>query len=653
MADNLTYQTTVATVPSGSVIGTDEVTIATVLQHVQRVKLVDGADGGTALIGGDATNGLDVDVTRLSALVAGAANIGDVDVLTLPNVTIGSPVGGGTEAAAVRVTIANDSTGLVSVDDNAGSLTVDNAALSTTGGGVELGALRVTLANDSTGLVSVDDNAGSLTIDNAALSVTGGGVELSALRVTIANDSTGLVSVDDNAGSLTIDGTVTANAGTGNFNVVGTKSNNAVVPGATNLGTLPAIATAAAPTYTEGNQVGLSTTLAGALRSTGGTEFAEDAAHVSGDAGVVALGVRRDADTTPVSLDGDYHTLLFDATGNLKVNVKAGAAGGVTHIDDAAFTPAVDDVVPIAGAFDDVTPDSVDEGDAGVVRMSANRNLYVRIRDNAGNERGLNIDASGRALVDASGVAVPVTDNAGSLTVDNATLSVTGGGVEATALRVTLANDSTGLVSVDDNAGTLTVDAPVGTPVAVRQSDGAAFFDPRLVQGNVAHDAVDSGSPVKLGLRAIAHSANPTAVAAADRTDWLANRAGVPFVMGGHPNVQTFHLQWTTAQTDIALATVAGGLKIVVTSIAVTIDEATTVGVQVRVGFGATTTPATSATSGIVLNHAGLIPGGGLVRGDGSGILGIGADGEDLRITAEAPTSGAASILGSFYTIES
>lgn len=37
---------------------------------------------------GDTANGLDVDVTRLPALPAGTNNIGDVDVLTLPNVTL-------------------------------------------------------------------------------------------------------------------------------------------------------------------------------------------------------------------------------------------------------------------------------------------------------------------------------------------------------------------------------------------------------------------------------------------------------------------------------------------------------------------------------------------------------------------------------------
>lgn len=72
---------------------------------------------------GDTTNGLDVDVTRLPALVAGTANIGDVDVLTVPAPL--STTGGGTEATALRVTIANDSTGVVSIDDNGGSLTVD------------------------------------------------------------------------------------------------------------------------------------------------------------------------------------------------------------------------------------------------------------------------------------------------------------------------------------------------------------------------------------------------------------------------------------------------------------------------------------------------------------------------------------------------
>jgi len=61
-----------------------------------------------------------------------------------------------------------------------------------------------------TNTVSVDDNGGSLTVDNSTLSVVGGGTEATAQRVTIANNSTGVLSVDDNGGSLTVDGTVAA-----------------------------------------------------------------------------------------------------------------------------------------------------------------------------------------------------------------------------------------------------------------------------------------------------------------------------------------------------------------------------------------------------------------------------------------------------------
>lgn len=125
-----------------------------------------------------------------------------------------------------------------------------------------------------------------------------------------------------------------------------------------------------------------------------------------------------------------------------------------TQVDDAAFTPATSRVMMVGAEFDDTTPDTVNEGDGGAVRMSANRNLYVTVRDAAGNERGLNVDASGN---------IGVTDAGGILTVDNDALSVVGGGLEASALRVTLASDSTGVLSVDDGGSTVSVDDGAGS----------------------------------------------------------------------------------------------------------------------------------------------------------------------------------------------
>jgi hypothetical protein len=114
------------------------------------------------------------------------------------------------------------------------------------------------------------------------------------------------------------------------------------------------------------------------------------------DAGALGKGVLIQGD------DGtDRNNVTVDTDGHLQVDVLSGGAG-VTHTDDAAFTPGSDDCTPVAGMFDDATPDSVDEGDAGVVRMSANRNLYSTLRDAAGNERGANVTASNELNVIAT-----------------------------------------------------------------------------------------------------------------------------------------------------------------------------------------------------------------------------------------------------------
>lgn len=66
MADNVAI-----TAGSGTTIATDDISGV----HYQRVKLVDGTLDGTSAIGGDATNGLDVDVTRIQA---GENHLGEV-----------------------------------------------------------------------------------------------------------------------------------------------------------------------------------------------------------------------------------------------------------------------------------------------------------------------------------------------------------------------------------------------------------------------------------------------------------------------------------------------------------------------------------------------------------------------------------------------
>lgn len=168
------------------------------------------------------------------------------------------------------------------------------------------------------------------------------------------------------------------------------------------------------------------------------------------------------------------------------------------------------------------------------------------------------------------------------------------------------------------------------------------------VQGNIPHGVADSGNPLKVGNKAIAFGANPTAVASGDRTDAYANVAGIPFVLGGHPNIITFEAAYTSAQTDTAIVTVSTGNKIVVTEIEALCDNANTVNVSCRVGFGTASTP---TTTGVVLTHPGIAPGSGVVRGNGGAIVGVGADNEDLRATISIPTGGSIRILVSYFTI--
>lgn len=189
------------------------------------------------------------------------------------------------------------------------------------------------------------------------------------------------------------------------------------------------------------------------------------------------------------------------------------------------------------------------------------------------------------------------------------------------------------------------------------EEQGDSSFAPK-VSGNKAHDAPDAGAPIKVGGKAIAHGTNPTAVAAADRTDWYFNRAGVPFIIGGHPNiVSRGHIITDSdgAQTDTAIIpSIGSGTKVVLTRISVICDNANTGDCAITIGFGTANTPVPDldGTVGVVVNGS-FDGGAGITIGDGSGIIAVGGDGEELRVTCSDPAGGNIRISESYYTIES
>lgn len=227
-------------------------------------------------------------------------------------------------------------------------------------------------------------------------------------------------------------------------------------------------------------------------------------------------------------------------------------------------------------------------------------------------------------------------------------IAANGIGLATSAKQDTIIGHVDGIETLIGTTNTNTGNA--ATSLGIMDDWDNAASDGASVSGDVAHDTADAGEPVKIGYKAIAHGTNPTGVTANDRTNAYANRAGIPFVIGGHPNPITIEAEYTAAQTDTAIVTVSTGAKIVVTQIQVTADNANSVDVGFRVGFGTANTP---TTTGVVLTHPGLQSGGVVSRGDGSGMLGVGADASDLRITSEVPTSGAIRVLVTYFTVES
>lgn len=115
-------------------------------------------------------------------------------------------------------------------------------------------------------------------------------------------------------------------SGSGTFTVAGTLTNNNAAPGAANIGALVALANSAAPTYTNGDQVLLSTDLSGNLRVTfGGTQTVQGAGTAGAPNGGVLTVQPPASGSTPFLISGTLTPL--DIPGALQALSTACATG--------------------------------------------------------------------------------------------------------------------------------------------------------------------------------------------------------------------------------------------------------------------------------------------------------------------------------------
>jgi hypothetical protein len=522
---------------------------------------------------GDAVQALlgtiDADTSALAGAVSGSEI--QVDVLTMPSVTV--DLGANNDVTVTSGTITA----------NLGA--TDNAVLDA-------------IAADGDAVQSL---LGTIDADTSALAGTVSGSEL---QVDIVSAPTIVVDLGAN-NDVTVTGTVDL--------------------GTTDNAVLDSIATATAAT-----QAAVEGTLT-VTGGGGGTQYAEDTAHTTGDTGTMALAVRLDSGAAIAGTDGDYSPLQVDSAGALRVT---GGGGGTEYTVNAAAPTDPVGTTTVMERDDALSSLTEVEGDWTNMRANANGALWTAVDGTVTVDLAANNDVTVTGTVDLG-----ATDNAvldaiaadgdavqallGTIDADTSALAGTVSGSEIQADVVssalptgaaTAANQSTiighvdgvetllGTIDADTSAlagavsgSEVQVDVVASLPAGTNNIgdvdivSGTVTTVTTLTGGGVAHDGADSGNPHKMGAKA--GTADQTAVANNDRTDIRAD-------ILGHLVTRPYALHeklWqgvTAAKTDTSLSELVAaggaGVRHYITSLSVMNSHAT-VSTVVEVRTGTTT----------------------------------------------------------------
>lgn len=320
------------------------------------------------------------------------------------------------------------------------------------------------------------------------------------------------------------------------------------------------------------------------LPVTGDELQTEDAAYSPGAPLALIGGVRRDADTTPISADGDVHPLVFDEIGRLKVATYQGSVASYTdNITSNGDTVALDVTrysnltIHCKGTFSTVNVTFEASIDAGTTWFAVQA-----VRTNANT-----IETTTGNLSAAPAYAWELSVNAYTNFRVRATAFTSGtqvwvfqGGTYATepipAAQISGTQPVSGTVTASNVTGSAAEDAAIaGNPV--RSGGRASTATPTamsadndlvtvwldrsgasVVTGYVAEDGAIVGNPVRQGVRA--HSAVPTAMSADNDsvTPW-ADRSGAQVVIP-QPRTVRVAATPTISTSGYAAADQVGGL---------------------------------------------------------------------------------------------
>ncbi len=130
-----------------------------------------------------------------------------------------------------------------------------------------------------------------------------------------------------------------------------------------------------------GGQEVVATELVTAVEGGARTDLAkaEDAAHVSGDMGLMALGVRKDTAVALAGVDGDYVPFITDSTGRLYVNLAGVGAADLGKAEDAVHATGDTGVMALAVRKDTAAATAGADGDYMPLSTDSLGRLHVNI----------------------------------------------------------------------------------------------------------------------------------------------------------------------------------------------------------------------------------------------------------------------------------
>lgn len=248
--------------------------------------------------------------------------------------------------------------------------------------------------------------------------------------------------------------TVTANAGTGNFNVIGTASDNSTNSTA-KLPVLPARANTAAPTWTDGLQVPLSVDTTGALRITGSISASNASIGINGAAIPTSSTLTAGTDGTNLQ---PFRVFDVDSGAGTQyvqgISLRLSASGGSVEFGTATNPIRIDPTGTTTQPVSGTVTANAGTGNFTVVQATpANLNATV-VQGTAANLRAQTASES------ATGATTPATAGLAGGTVTTAAPTYTTGNLGALSLT------TGGLLRVDGSG----ITQPVSGTVAATQS---------------------------------------------------------------------------------------------------------------------------------------------------------------------------------------